>query len=142
MQGIVEEGSEILKEDFPEFVMDALILAAAQRAEHYEMAAYGTVAAWADQLGQPEIAELLRETLEEEKRADALLTELAENGANQEAMGGDNGARGDDEALAMAGGQGSSQRSSNSRDGRSSGNQRSSQSNALGSRAGAKRSRR
>ena len=58
----------------------ALIIAAAQRAEPYEMAVYDTVAAWADQLGQPEIAEL-RETLEEEKHADALLTELAENGA-------------------------------------------------------------
>jgi hypothetical protein len=141
MQGIVEEGSEILKEDFPESVMDALILAAAQRAEHYEMAAYGTVAAWADQLGQPEIAELLRETLEEEKRADALLTELAENGANQEAMGGGNGAPGGDEALAMAGGKGSRQRSSSSRGGRSGGAQRS-QSTARGSRDGAKRSRR
>jgi rubrerythrin len=65
---------------------------AAQRAEHYEMAAYGTVAAWADQLGQSEIAELLRGTLAEEKQADALLTQLAESGANQDAIAGiDNG---------------------------------------------------
>jgi ferritin-like metal-binding protein YciE len=145
MQGIVEEGSEMLKEDFPESVMDALIIAAAQRAEHYEMAAYGTVAAWADQLGQSEIAELLRETLEEEKHADALLTELAESGANQEAMAGGNGARGDDEGddedMAMAGGN-SRRRSSSSGAARASKNQRSSQSGGRASRGGAKRSRR
>ena len=56
----IEEGAELLKEDFPEAVMDAQIIAAAQRVEHYEMAAYGTVAAWADQLGQNEVADLLR----------------------------------------------------------------------------------
>jgi len=99
------------------------------------------VAAWGDQLGQPEIAELLRETLEEEKHEDALLTELAENGANQEAMAGGNSGRGDDEALAVAGGNGARQRSSNGRGRGPSGNQRS-QSNARGSRAGAKRGRR
>jgi ferritin-like metal-binding protein YciE len=56
MAGIIEEGSELLKEDFPEAAMDAQIITAAQRVEHYEMAAYGTVAAWADQLGRGEVA--------------------------------------------------------------------------------------
>ncbi len=131
-----------LEQVFPQSVMDALIIAAAQRAEHYEMAVYGTVAAWADQLGQPEIADLLRETLEEGKHADALLTGLAKNGANQEAKARGNGPRRDDEELAVAGSNGSRQRSSNGRGGRSSRNRSSSQSNARGSRAGAKRSRR
>ena len=79
MAGIIEEGSELLKEDFSEADMDAQIIAAAQRVEHYEMAADGTVAAWANQLGRVEVAELLRETLEEEKQADSLLTSLAES---------------------------------------------------------------
>lgn len=114
MQGIVEEGSEILKEDFPDSVMDALIIAAAQRAEHYEMAAYGTVAAWADQLGQTEIAELLRETLEEEKQTDALLTQLAESGANAEATaGGDGQAEGEGWDDQQEAGRGMRARSSN-----------------------------
>ena len=138
MQGIVEEGSEILKEDFPESVMDALIIAAAQRAEHYEMAVYGTVAAWADQLGQPEIAELLRETLEEEKHADALLTQLAESGANQEAMAGGAANKGDEEELAPA--SGTRQRSGNGRGGRSRTAQSGSESRAI--RIGTQRGRR
>jgi ferritin-like metal-binding protein YciE len=90
MAGIIEEGSERLKEDLPEAVMDAQIIAAAQRVEHYEMAAYGTVAAWADQLGRAEVAHLLRETLEEERQADSLLTSLAESGLNGEATGAGN----------------------------------------------------
>ena len=85
MQGIVEEGSEILKEDFPESVMDALIIAAAQRAEHYEMAAYGTLVAWARGMGHDDAADLLQETLDEEKAADEKLNSLAEGGINQEA---------------------------------------------------------
>jgi ferritin-like metal-binding protein YciE len=97
MAGIIEEGSELLKEDFPEAVMDAQIIAAAQRVEHYEISAYGTVAAWADQLGRGEVAELLRETLEEEKHADSLLTSLAESGLNAEATAGNGGGAGFDE---------------------------------------------
>ena len=104
MAGIIEEGAELLKEDFPEAVMDAQIIAAAQRVEHYEMAAYGTVAAWADQLGQNEVAYLLRETLEEEKHADSLLTSLAESGLNLEAMhGGNGGSTRDDAGRSMMG---------------------------------------
>jgi ferritin-like metal-binding protein YciE len=88
MAGIVEEGSDMLGEDFEEEVMDAAIIAAAQRAEHYEMAAYGTAAAWAKALGMGEVADLLTETLEEEKSADEKLSRLAEQGINAAASAG------------------------------------------------------
>jgi ferritin-like metal-binding protein YciE len=68
-------------------VLDAMIIASAQRAEHYEIAAYGTVAAWAEGLGYTDAAELLRETLDEEKAADETLTGLAEAGINSAAGG-------------------------------------------------------
>lgn len=88
MAGIVEEGSEILAEEFDDDVMDAAIIAAAQRAEHYEIAAYGTAAAWAEALGLTEVADLLGRTLEEEKAADQKLTQLAEKGINAAATTG------------------------------------------------------
>ena len=95
----------------------------------------------ADQLGQSEVAELLRETLEEEKQADALLTELAESGANQDASAGGY-AGGGEEEMAMAGGNGSARRrSGNSRGSRSQGAQGGSQSRGRGSKS-AKRGRR
>jgi ferritin-like metal-binding protein YciE len=87
--GIVEEGSDLLAEDLDEHVMDAGIIAGAQRAEHYEMAAYGSVIAWAKAMGHDEVASLLAETLEEEKAADAKLTELAEGGINEAAASGE-----------------------------------------------------
>jgi ferritin-like metal-binding protein YciE len=88
MAGIIEEGSNVLDEDIEPNVLDACIIASAQRAEHYEMAAYGTVAAWADGLGLSDAAELLRETLDEEKTADETLTSIAEAGVNAAAGGG------------------------------------------------------
>ncbi len=88
MAGIIEEGSDALKEDAEPAVLDAMIIAAAQRAEHYEMAAYGTAAAWAEGLGLSEVAELLRDTLDEEKAADEKLTALAEAGINDAASAG------------------------------------------------------
>jgi ferritin-like metal-binding protein YciE len=88
MAGIIEEGSNVLDEDIDPTVLDACIIASAQRAEHYEMAAYGTVAAWADGLGLTDAAELLRETLDEERNADETLTTLAESGINAAASGG------------------------------------------------------
>jgi ferritin-like metal-binding protein YciE len=78
MEGLVNEGAEIMGEDFEDEVMDAALISAAQRVEHYEIAAYGTVAAYADLLGESEHADLLRQTLEEEKETDQKLTELAE----------------------------------------------------------------
>jgi ferritin-like metal-binding protein YciE len=78
MEGLVKEGAETLKEDFPEEIKDAAIIGAAQRVEHYEMAGYGTVKAFAELLGKNEQVSLLQRTLEEEKEADHKLTELAE----------------------------------------------------------------
>ena len=83
--GIVEEGSDLLQEDFDGPVLDAGIIAGAQRSEHYEIAAYGSVMAWAKALGLSELASLLDQTLEEEKAADKKLTALAESSVNVEA---------------------------------------------------------
>ena len=89
MAGIIEEGSEILSEDFDKMAMDAAIIAAAQRAEHYEIAAYGTAAAWAEALGMSDVHDLLMQTLDEEKAADRKLSALAEQGINAAATSGD-----------------------------------------------------
>jgi len=78
MEGLVAEGTEIMGEDFEDSVMDAAIIGAAQRIEHYEIAAYGTVRAFAEELGESEQVSLLNETLDEEKETDEKLTELAE----------------------------------------------------------------
>jgi ferritin-like metal-binding protein YciE len=83
--GIVEEGKSIMEEDFEDSTMDACLVAAGQRAEHYEMAAYGTLVAWARAMGHVEAADLLQQTLEEEKAADKKLTALAEDGINHDA---------------------------------------------------------
>ena len=81
--GIIEEGKSIMEEDFDEATMDACLIASGQRAEHYEMAAYGTLVAWAQAMGHTEAAKLLRQTLDEEKAADKKLSGLAEGGINQ-----------------------------------------------------------
>ena len=83
--GIIEEGKSIMEEDFDEATMDACLIAAGQRAEHYEMAAYGTLIAWARAMGHDDAAELLEQTLQEEKAADEKLTSLAESGINRDA---------------------------------------------------------
>jgi len=83
--GIIEEGKSIMEEEFDDPTMDACLIAAGQRAEHYEMAAYGTLVAWARAMGHTEAADLLQETLDEEKATDEKLTTLAEGGINQEA---------------------------------------------------------
>src|SRR5688572_33306052 len=83
MAGIIEEGKTVMKEDFDEATMDACLIAAGQRAEHYEMAAYGTLAAWAKAMEHSEAADLLVMTLEEEKAADDKLSKIAEGGVNQ-----------------------------------------------------------
>jgi ferritin-like metal-binding protein YciE len=84
--GIVAEGDEVIKEADDEEIRDAGILAAAQAAEHYEIARYGTLCAWANQLGKPQIARILHQTLEEEKKADALLSGIAERSVNKKAL--------------------------------------------------------
>ena len=83
--GIIEEGKSIMEEDFDETTMDACLIAAGQRAEHYEMAAYGTLVAWAQAMGHDEAATLLQQNLDEEKAADKKLSSIAEGGINQEA---------------------------------------------------------
>jgi len=83
--GIIEEGKNTMEEDLDEDAMDAALIAGAQRAEHYEMAAYGTLVAWARAMGHTEAVGLLEQTLEEEKAADEKLTELAEGGINEAA---------------------------------------------------------
>jgi ferritin-like metal-binding protein YciE len=83
--GIIEEGKSIMEEDFDDATMDACLIAGGQRAEHYEMAAYGTLVAWAQAMGHNEAAMLLQENLDEEKAADEKLSDLAEGGINQEA---------------------------------------------------------
>lgn len=85
MKGIIEEGEDIMKETEPGSVRDAGIIAAGQKAEHYEIASYGTLAAWADELGLDEAADLFEEILEEEKAADVKLSELATDSLNEKA---------------------------------------------------------
>ena len=85
MAGILEEGKSTMKEDFDDSAMDAALVASAQRVEHYEMAMYGTLVAWARTMGHDEAADLLQEILDEEKAADEKLTDIAEGGINDAA---------------------------------------------------------
>ena len=85
MDGIIEEGKSVMEEDVDESTMDACLIASAQRVEHYEMAAYGTLVAWARAMGHEDAAELLQQTLDEEKVTDEKLSALAESGINQQA---------------------------------------------------------
>jgi len=89
MKGLVEEGSEMMKEDGPDSVLDAGIIAAAQRVEHYEIAGYGAARTFASLLGEDEAEDLLQSTLDEEGAADEKLTEIAESIVNEEAEEGD-----------------------------------------------------
>jgi ferritin-like metal-binding protein YciE len=83
--GIIEEGKSVMAEDFDEDTMDACLIASGQRAEHYEMAAYGTLVAWANAMGHSDAARVLESILDEEKAADEKLTSLAEGGINEKA---------------------------------------------------------
>jgi ferritin-like metal-binding protein YciE len=85
MAGIVAEGGEMMSEDFEGALMDAALISAAQRVEHYEIAAYGVVHAYATLMGESEAASLLQQTLDEEKETDQKLTELSEE-INSEAF--------------------------------------------------------
>ena len=97
MAGILEEGSETLQEDAEDAVMDACLIAGAQRVEHYEITAYGTVIAWAEALGLNEVAEVLGESLAEEKAADEKLSAIAESGINEAATAGESEQMDDEE---------------------------------------------
>jgi ferritin-like metal-binding protein YciE len=103
MRGIIEEGDEHMSEDYEDDdLRDAVIIGSAQRVEHYEMAAYGTAIAHARLLEQEEVVRLLEESLEEEKAADARLTEIAESVVNLEAADQEEGDEGED-VLVMPG---------------------------------------
>lgn len=86
MKGLVSEGEEMIQAKGDEDVKDAALIAAAQRVEHYEMAGYGTARTFAQRLGHQQAAELLQQTLDEEKHADQLLTKIAEQSVNIKAQ--------------------------------------------------------
>ena len=88
MEGLIKEGSEVIEENEDDQVRDAAIISAAQKVEHYEMAGYGTVRTYASLLGEDDAADLLQQTLDEEKEADEKLTQLAEQ-INVEAAKGE-----------------------------------------------------
>jgi len=85
MQGLITEGQEAIAIQGEEHVKDAALICAAQKVEHYEIALYGTLCSWADELGLSDIRNLLHQTLEEEKATDAKLSELAESRVNAQA---------------------------------------------------------
>lgn len=86
MEGLLEEGKEMM-DDYKGYpALDAVLIASAQKVEHYEIAAYGTLCEWAQQMGHDEAADLLQESLDEEKAADEKLTTIAEGLANQQAQ--------------------------------------------------------
>lgn len=86
IKGLIEEGEETIEEDAESEVKDAALIAAAQRVEHYEIAGYGSVSAYAKLLGEADVLKLLQETLAEEKATDDALSELAESTINLEAL--------------------------------------------------------
>jgi ferritin-like metal-binding protein YciE len=86
MEGLIEEGSNLLEDDVAEEVLDAALIGAAQKVEHYEIAGYGTLVTFARQLGHSDAERLLQQSLDEEKQTDQKLTELAESGINAAAQ--------------------------------------------------------
>src|SRR5262245_5194795 len=116
--GIIEEGKTIMGEDFDDATMDACLIAGGQRAEHYEIAAYGALIAWAKAMGHMDAVELLQQTLDEEKMADEKLSALAEGGINQaaaDAAGSDMETDEEEPVLVGASGKRSSSRSKTAR---------------------------
>jgi ferritin-like metal-binding protein YciE len=85
MEGLIDEGQKVMAENLSQEVMDAAIIAGSQKIEHYEIACYGTARTYAQQLGLTEVAQLLQQTLDEEYRADELLTQLAVSSVNLQA---------------------------------------------------------
>ena len=85
MEGLLEEGKEVMEEDLDENALDAGLIGAAQKVEHYEIAGYGTARTYAKHLGNKEVQKLLQQTLDEEGKTDKLLTKLAESSINIEA---------------------------------------------------------
>jgi len=88
MQGLIEEGSEVMQEHKGSPAIDAALIAAAQKVEHYEIATYGTLCTWAEQMGHQDALDLLKQSIDEEEMTDERLTELAESLANERAEEG------------------------------------------------------
>ncbi|MEX0779491.1 MAG: ferritin-like domain-containing protein [Balneolales bacterium] len=86
MEGLLEEANEIMRQDISSEVMDAALIAGQQKIEHYEIASYGTLVTWAEEMQNKEIADILKETLQEEKQADEKLSQVAVQSANERAM--------------------------------------------------------
>jgi len=126
MQGIIQEGNAMLEEVEEGAVMDAGIIAGAQKSEHYEMASYGTAIAWAGALGLGNVANLLNQTLVEEKAADEKLSAIAEAGVNEAATAGEDSEEEEEQprasramsASAAASGRSAKARNARSRNGR------------------------
>ena len=85
MEGLIEEGKELMEEGLEPSVLDAALIAAAQKVEHYEIASYGSVRTWAEETGHQDVAKLVQATLDEEAAADKKLTALAKNVVNAQA---------------------------------------------------------
>jgi ferritin-like metal-binding protein YciE len=85
VRGIIEEGEDLISQKGDQSVIDAGLIAGAQRVEHYEMAVYGALRTWAQRLGNPQAVSLLEQTLSEEKAADSKLTQIAETSVNRQA---------------------------------------------------------
>jgi ferritin-like metal-binding protein YciE len=90
MEGLIDEGKELMEEDMETDVLDAALIGAAQRVEHYEIAGYGCARTFAERIGNDEAARLLQQTLEEEAAADKKLTEIS-NTVNEAALSGTHG---------------------------------------------------
>ena len=88
MQGLIEEGTEVMQEQKGSPAIDAALIASAQKVEHYEIATYGTLCTWAEQMGHHDALDLLKQSIEEEETTDERLTELAESIANERAEQG------------------------------------------------------
>lgn len=85
-KGLLKEGEDVMSEDATPDVMDAFLIAAAQKVEHYEIASYGTVCTWAEITGHEDVSDLLGETLDEEEETNDKLTDLAESSINEDAL--------------------------------------------------------
>jgi ferritin-like metal-binding protein YciE len=134
MAGLLAEGEEMIKEDLEPEVKDAALIGAAQKVEHYEIAAYGTARTFAAYLGNERAIELLEETLEEEKEADQLLTQIAEASVNSEAA-----ASGEDEEGELGeGNESGGARRARSRQGATSGTRASAKSKKSGGKKSSK----
>jgi len=116
MEGLIEEGAELLKQDADDDVKDAGIIAAAQKVEHYEIAGYGTVRAYAELLGHEDVVQLLQQTLDEEKETNEKLNDLAMSTINVEASS-EEGEFGEEGEMAGAGGSSSSRWAAGEREG-------------------------